>query len=64
MKDAIYNLMKLTAIWKKSMRQRNMVVHMKNIEMSEKEFNEIFEKIGGKIVTNLGEYIQYKYIPE
>lgn len=32
-----------------------------DIEMSKKEFNEIFEKIGGKIITNLEDYIRYKY---
>ena len=35
-----------------------------DITMSIKEFQEIFEKIGGKVVTNLEDYIRYKYRPE
>ena len=31
--------------------------------MSIKEFREIFDKIGGKVVTNLEDYIRYKYRP-
>ena len=34
-----------------------------DITMSIKEFQEIFEKIGGKVVTNLEDYIRYKYRP-
>ena len=34
-----------------------------DIEMSIAEFQEIFEKIGGKVITNLEDYIRYKYIP-
>ena len=33
------------------------------IEMSKAEFNEIFETIGGKVVTSLEDYIRYKYRP-
>ena len=32
-----------------------------DIEMSYAEFEEIFEKIGGKEISNLEEYIRYKY---
>ena len=35
-----------------------------DITMSIKEFQEIFDKIGGKVVTNLEDYIRYKYRPE
>ena len=35
-----------------------------DIKMSKAEFNEIFEKIGGKVVTNLEDYIRYKYRPQ
>lgn len=34
-----------------------------DITMSIEEFREIFEKIGGKVVTNLEDYIRYKYRP-
>ena len=34
-----------------------------DITMSIEEFKEIFEKIGGKVVTNLEDYIRYKYRP-
>lgn len=34
-----------------------------DINMSGKEFNEIFEKVGGKVITNLEDYIRYKYRP-
>ena len=30
---------------------------------AKEEFQEIFEKIGGKVVTNLEDYIRYKYRP-
>lgn len=33
------------------------------VTMSYKEFSEIFEKIGGKVITNLEDYIRYKYTP-
>jgi hypothetical protein len=32
-----------------------------NIEMSKEEFYEIFDKIGGEIITNLDDYIKCKY---
>lgn len=35
-----------------------------NINMSIAEFEDIFDKIGGKVVTNLEDYIRYKYRPE
>ena len=35
-----------------------------DITMSIEEFREIFEKIGGKALTNLEDYIRYKYRPE
>lgn len=35
-----------------------------DIEMSTAEFNDIFKKIGGKVVTNLENHIRYKYIIE
>lgn len=35
-----------------------------DVEMSKNEFNEVFEKIGGKMITNLEDYIRYKYKPE
>ena len=34
-----------------------------DIEMSIAEFQEIFGKIGGKVTTNLEDYIRYKYRP-
>lgn len=34
-----------------------------DITMSIAEFYEIFDKIGGKVVTNLEDYIRYKYRP-
>lgn len=34
-----------------------------NIEMPLCEFNEIFDKIAGKEITNLEDYIRYKYRP-
>ena len=34
-----------------------------DVTMSIKEFREIFDKIGGKVVTNLEDYIRYKYRP-
>lgn len=34
------------------------------VNMSHKEFSEIFEKIGGKVITNLEDYIRYKYTPD
>ena len=35
-----------------------------DITMSIEEFQEIFDKIGGKVVTNLEDYIRYKYRSE
>lgn len=37
---------------------------LEDITMSELEFNEIFEKVGGKVITNLEDYIRYKYRPK
>lgn len=34
---------------------------LSDIDMCRLEFKEIFEKIGGKIITNLNDYIRYKY---
>lgn len=34
---------------------------LSDIDMSRMEFREIFEKIGGKVITNLNDYIRYKY---
>ena len=36
---------------------------LEDITMSIAEFYEIFDKIGGKVVTNLEDYIRYKYRP-
>lgn len=32
-----------------------------DINMCRLEFVDIFEKIGGKVITNLNDYIRYKY---
>lgn len=34
-----------------------------NIEMSCAEFNEIYNKIGGRVINNIEDYIRYKYKP-
>ena len=32
-----------------------------DVNMCKLEFIDIFEKIGGKVITNLNDYIRYKY---
>lgn len=34
---------------------------LSDIDMCRLEFKEIFENIGGKVITNLNDYIRYKY---
>ena len=34
---------------------------LSDIDICRLEFKEIFEKIGGKVITNLNDYIRYKY---
>lgn len=36
---------------------------LRGIEMSKAEFDEIFERIGGKQITGIEDYIRYKYRP-